>query len=275
MRVNKIENVEMDYEGNKILVLGVPEGEQPNVIFVNSVINFIGTGNVVVIFNGAKLVGTVLVFYGNNALAYIKKTRDNNVMISSDFFSESTLFFDEGCSFTGKLSLSLSERSNIIVGEDCMFSFGIWIRTSDVHLIYDSETKNRVNQAASVIIGKHVWVGQNIFISKGKLIGSGAVLGANAVITRIVASNTLVGGNPVREIKQKIFWDRRSSHAFDKEESLRWEKYPKLEENHNYYLEDETRDETLKFVSKLNDYEALERVKMIDVGMGILIIKPK
>jgi len=39
------------------------------------------------------------------------------------------------------------------LGEGCLVSFGIWIRTADPHLIFDAESQKRINPSRNVIVG--------------------------------------------------------------------------------------------------------------------------
>ena len=52
-----------------------------------------------------------------------------------------------------------------------------------------------------VTIKKNAWIGMNVTICPGVTIGENAVVAAGAVVTKDVAPNTIVGGNPARFIK--------------------------------------------------------------------------
>lgn len=52
-----------------------------------------------------------------------------------------------------------------------------------------------------VKIGNHVWLGVRSTILKGVTIGDNAIVAAGAVVTKDVAPNTIVGGNPARKIR--------------------------------------------------------------------------
>jgi acetyltransferase-like isoleucine patch superfamily enzyme len=53
-----------------------------------------------------------------------------------------------------------------------------------------------------VIIEDNVWIGENAAILPGVTVGKNAIIGANAVVTKNVRMNTVVAGNPAKEIKQ-------------------------------------------------------------------------
>lgn len=47
----------------------------------------------------------------------------------------------------------------------------------------------------------NVWIGSNATILAGVTVGDGAMVAAGAVVTKDVAPNTIVGGNPAKFIK--------------------------------------------------------------------------
>ena len=110
-------------------------------------------------------------------------------------------------------------EKNIFIGDNCLFSFGIWIRTADPHLIYDIKTYHRINPSKSVFIGDHVWIGQNSTLLKGSVVASGSIVGANSVVTKVVPSNVVVGGNPCKIVRKNVFWDKHVVHNYTKKET--------------------------------------------------------
>ena len=52
-----------------------------------------------------------------------------------------------------------------------------------------------------VYIGKNAWIGAGATILPGVTVGDNAVVAAGAVVTKDVAPNTIVGGNPAKLIK--------------------------------------------------------------------------
>lgn len=130
------------------------------------------------------------------------------------------MFIGENNYFNGILYIIASEHSDIFIGANCLFSFGIWIRTADPHLIYDIASCERLNYSKSIFIGDHVWVGQNALILKGTKIGSGSVIGGMAVPHGKIPSNTCYVGNPAKEIQKDIFWRGDCVHRWSKEKTL-------------------------------------------------------
>lgn len=56
-----------------------------------------------------------------------------------------------------------------------------------------------------VVIQNDVWIGGNSIILPGITIGEGAVVAGGSVVTKDVPSFTIVGGNPAKVIKERIF----------------------------------------------------------------------
>ncbi len=103
------------------------------------------------------------------------------------------------------------------IGSHCLISWGVGIADSDFHplepaqRLLDSQAlapffKNRPPRpklkTAPVRIGDNVWIGMNAVILKGVKIGENSVVAAGAVVTKSVAANTIVAGNPAVEVKK-------------------------------------------------------------------------
>jgi len=71
--------------------------------------------------------------------------------------------------------------------------------------------------AENITIGHDVWIGQDVTMKRGISIGNGAVIAAGSVVTKDVAANTIVGGNPAREIRKRL-----DPAIFEKLNDLRW-----------------------------------------------------
>lgn len=103
--------------------------------------------------------------------------------------------------------LARGEPSRITIGRDCMFSYGIEVRTSDSHPIFDGRGVH-INPSADIAIGDHVWVGSRCMLLKGGNLGHGSVLAAASVLTRHIGERVIAAGIPAKVIREDIEWRR-------------------------------------------------------------------
>lgn len=108
------------------------------------------------------------------------------------------------------------DKISIVLGDDCMLSNNIIIRTSDSHSVLNSITKERINPPGNVIIGNHVWIAAQVIVLKGVQLGDNSIVGTRSIVTKSVPSNCLAVGMPAKTIKENVTWDRRRI-AFGKE----------------------------------------------------------
>ncbi|EOS69971.1 hypothetical protein C818_02134 [Lachnospiraceae bacterium MD308] len=101
--------------------------------------------------------------------------------------------------------LTVSE-AEVRLGENCMLSSGIRIRTHDWHHIFDKKTSKRINYARNVIIGNRVWIGQDAILAPGANIGVGSIVGERAVTSSSFGDNMIIAGCPAKIIRENICW---------------------------------------------------------------------
>lgn len=99
-------------------------------------------------------------------------------------------------------------HSSIQLGQDCMLSTNIEIRTGDSHSIIDLNTNQRINQAQNVQIGNHVWIGAKAIVLKGTQVGENSIIGTGSIVTGKVPQNVIAVGIPARVVRENVTWDR-------------------------------------------------------------------
>lgn len=173
--------------------------------------DIIGVGNAVAIGEGSHADGLRIRIRGNN----------NKLTIGEKcVFGKSCSIWMEGNdieieigdanTFTMICHLNAQEdKSKITIGNDCMFSNNIIIRTSDSHPIYDKNTRSRINPADPVTIGDHIWVAPNTKIMKGAKIPNGCIIGSDTTVSKeFKEENSLIVGRPARIVRENIEWTR-------------------------------------------------------------------
>lgn len=152
--------------------------------FDNSKYSFLWINDGIVIFKGTAGLknGVVIRNYG-------KLTFGNEFHISSP----STIICYKEIEF----------GDDILIGWNCEFADG------DAHKIYhiNDEEKNRCNEDKNIIVGNHVWFCANVKVQKGVKIGDNIIVAANSIIYKsIEKNNVIVGGNPIKILKENINW---------------------------------------------------------------------
>jgi acetyltransferase-like isoleucine patch superfamily enzyme len=94
--------------------------------------------------------------------------------------------------------VSIFAQSEITIGDHVMISDYVSINDTDYHELAPGLS----TRVAPVRIGRNVWLGRNAIVVRGVTIGENAVVAAGAVVTRDVAPNTIVGGNPAQLIRE-------------------------------------------------------------------------
>ena len=91
------------------------------------------------------------------------------------------------------------DQGGITIGDGTLIGHNTTIAT----LNHDFAPHCRANiTPMPVFIGKNVWIGSDCTILPGVEIGDGAIIGAGSVVTKNVAANTIVAGNPAKVIKK-------------------------------------------------------------------------
>ena len=179
---------------------------------------FMGHNNIVYIAEQTDQVS--IEFRGNNSVVFIGKNLKSVNGINIILYTNNLIYIGDNSSF-GITTFWVSESKNIIIGNNCMFSWHLFFRTSDQHIILDRDSNNRINYSKSIYIGDHVWGGINTQYNKGTKIFSGSVLGMNSIATRDYFSNSINAGIPAKQLKENIFW----SDVYPKDNSILNMKY--------------------------------------------------
>lgn len=192
-----------------------------DLVLDNVEISFKGDNNIIMCNNKVLLENCKIRFTGSNSLIYID---ENNYPMSLNMRvgNDSVIYIGKDCYINRTSHLYATERKNIIIGDQLLLAFNTYFRTADPHLIYDINTKKRINFSKSIIVGDRVWIGQDSLILKGTEIGSGAIIGGHSVISnKEIEANSLYAGNPARKIKEGVFYgEHRSTHDYTYEEEL-------------------------------------------------------
>ena len=232
---------------------------------MNSEIVFQGTGNVLFVEDGTKIDKSRIFFQSSNCVVYLSRSSDI-LYLSLAVGQNSTVFIGRNCYFNGSINILATEWQNIILGCGSAFSFGIWIRTADAHLIYDIKSGKRINHSRSILIGDHVWVGQDSLILKGTQIGSGSIIGGDSTISgKRIPSNTLFAGSPAKLIRNGVLWTGPCTHTWSPQDTETWSEVSEIQANSWIYQKSSTN----------LDLPEIDRIlqQQVDAGDRLSVIK--
>ncbi|GAB3893324.1 acyltransferase [Spirosoma agri] len=175
-------------------------------VFVGVKIDIVGHNNRVEVGPGTCLSNMMIYIRGDNHRLQIGA--------NSKYKGGSVWFEDSDCQISigdnttiESAHLAVTEpHKRITIGNGCLFSAGIDVRTGDSHSILSTETGQRINYAQNVTIEDHVWVGFNAVILKGVTIGHNSIISTNALVTRSIPSHSIAAGVPAKVIKSNIDW---------------------------------------------------------------------
>ena len=166
-----------------------------------------GFNNVLYIDKSTLLRDSYIKIEGNNNKIFI----GNNCCLKNltiDMKNENSVIKIGNKTSIEEARITSFEPYKIEIGKDCMFSANIVIMNTDVHKIYDIDTGLKTNEGKEISIGDHVWLGIRTIILKGVSIGDNAIVAAGSIVTKDVKANTIVSGNPAKQIKENKNWSR-------------------------------------------------------------------
>ena len=195
-------------EGNLVLLAGMRGGHRLRVRFGGH------AGGVVVLGAEGQLVGSIG-FEGRGHL-FVCNGRGPLHLAVTFRGTESALLLGRTVTVNGAECLVAGPRRSIVVGDDAMISYRVQIRTSDSHGIVSLDDPTAaLNPPASIRIGPHVWVGAATVLGRGVSVGRGAIVALGTIVTKDVAPCTLVGGVPMRVLRERVTWTRASQPSRD------------------------------------------------------------
>lgn len=197
--------IEIEDNGNNNKIIG----NEFNHNIENFRIIFNGDNNTIYLDNSSKFKNFVIEVNGSDNVTKIGKRcnlkgrlnfKENNNLIQIGKFTT-----------TVNVKFEVEHGTKIIVGNDCMFSSDIIVRSGDSHSIVDLKTKKRINLPQDVILGNHIWVGLNVLIGKGTNIKGNSVVGSGSFVNKnFTKGNCIIGGVPAKIVKENILWDRKN-----------------------------------------------------------------
>ena len=132
-------------------------------------------------------------------------------MVTVQFTQGATLHLESGCGifadenvtirfgndFRLNYGVGIIAQKLIEIGDEALLGDRTVIQDTDWHGIDGNPPK-----IMPVKLGFYVWLGRDVLVLKGVTIEDYSIVGARSVVTSNVAANTIVAGNPARQIGQ-------------------------------------------------------------------------
>lgn len=183
-------------------------------LFINNKVSIkTSTGGGISVGKDTSLRNCKFIFWGKNNI--IKIGRNCRLNDTTFWFEDDNneIIIGDDVTIGGAVQLAACESTCIKIGNDCMFSHDIYIRTTDSHPIYNENGK-RINSAASILISNHVWIGMQSILLKGASIPTGAIIAARSLVNKVFnTENAIYAGHPAKLVKEGMRWEReRKQH---------------------------------------------------------------
>lgn len=181
--------------------------------FRNSSIIINGNNNTIILKNNNLIENLKIKLIGHGKIINIQKGIRNikNLKITSIRGNNQKILIGRNLS-CGGLDIQMNDGDEkITIGNDCLLSWGIKMRTSDGHSIIDLNTGEAINLPSNIKISDRVWINEDVKILKGVNIPSDVVVASGSIVTKSYMpyeSNTIIAGIPAKTVKKEIKWDR-------------------------------------------------------------------
>lgn len=214
---------------------------------------FRGSGNILYLEKGIKHLRFIdITFSGDNSLIYISNSK-SEFTLKIEMEDNAVCYLGPQL-YTSKmkaLAARIRTGDKLIIGTDCMLSFGIEI---------DTKHPDGTNHG-DIMIGNHVWIGQSARIYGGSVIGSGALIGAQTVV-----DGARCPGNACWVIHNGEFTKIYDNIVFTKD-SMKAVRQENLEHFDN--IDDDTKEKILRLTSR-DPFDLAETLERIATASGRL-----
>lgn len=119
-----------------------------------------------------------------------------------------------GNDFLNAANIKIVCYSKILFGNHIRTGWNVLIMDTNFHPLYDMEKKKYTRVGGPIVTGDYVWLSTNCILMNSVNIPDRAIFALGSVITHSspMKSYCLMGGNPVRILKENIMRDFSISH---------------------------------------------------------------
>ena len=199
-----------EYSNNKIILIKQNGKTICNPKLKNLKVVFKGNNNLIEIYEPYHIKKLYIKFRGNNNKFKLGKNSNIIQSLHLNLYDNSEVIIGNNFSCQQAIfRLTGTSNTRIKIGNDCMLSYDVIIRTTDSHTVYDINTKELLNPDKNVIIGNHVWIAAYSKIMKGAIIPDNCIVAAGSLVNKSFSeSNSLIAGSPAKVTRNNVNWDK-------------------------------------------------------------------
>ncbi len=169
-------------------------------------IDIIGNDNTIKIHPSAQLGSVKIVLRGDHHRVFVGRDAQINAGILRLIHGGGLIAIGARTVIVEAELISFEVGTKLVIGEDCLISYGVHAWTGDAHSIVDAETGKRINPGKDITIANKVWIGYESVLLKGAKVGHGSILGARTVLSKEIPPQSLAVGNPAKVVKSNVTW---------------------------------------------------------------------
>jgi acetyltransferase-like isoleucine patch superfamily enzyme len=152
----------------------------------------------------AQIAGAEHIFIGSNFSAFSRLRLEAYSKHNGHQFKPQIIIGDN---FSANFDCHIGCANEIIIGNNVLLASKIFITdhfhgTSDLAALKNAPNDRKLFSKGPVVIEDNVWIGEGVAIMPNVRIGKNSIIGANAVVTKSFPENSLIVGNPAKNIRQ-------------------------------------------------------------------------
>lgn len=138
-----------------------------------------------------------------------------NIWVEAPFHCDYGWNIEVGENFFTNYNLIILDVAKVTIGKNVQIAPNVSIYTAG-HPIHPDTRNTGYEYGIPITIGDNVWIGGNVVILPGVTIGDNVVIGAGSVVSKDIADNKIVIGNPCKVVRE-ITEEDRTYYFKDKE----------------------------------------------------------